>query len=277
MGPLGGALRLKKLIAALKSLDLKKDFAKRTIWVICVAAVGAIATAVYKNAGSLETWIAQHQLAIITLLNAAMFVGSITLVRRAQRARAEADILAQQEFDFEILEKAVSYECHNRTAISYRRRYKLRALRDGLDTYKDKFHWTGAEVPSVKSNTRGHVVTLTVKRNIWQLFDIRFDRALTKGGEIETEVLWEVTDTAKRSVPFISIWVEEPTKVLTLRVAFPSDLGIYDVVRESSYSLGAKVPYSTVAAKTDDHGVHTWQVPEPKLLHSYALNWTWPA
>ena len=257
-----------------RSLNLTQDLTRCIIWFALVSVTALVGSLAYQS-GYLNiaaTAIVQHW--VITAVLLISFVLFILSLIRFSKARKLSNYYPQQEFDFRILEKTITYDSRNRHQITYKRKYKLRALRNGLDSYRDKFHWTGGEEPKIGSNTRNHRVVIIGKRNIWQVFEIRFGKTLAKNDMIESEVVWHLTDTGEKSVPFISANIEEPTDKVSLSVSFPIELGITEVVEESGVSLGAKVPYSSKAVALE-HGAHVWTF-QPKLFHSYALNWSWP-
>lgn len=178
------------------------------------------------------------------------------------------------DFDFQILEKEVSYEYVDKTHMIYRKKNFLRALKNNLDTYHDKYHWTGSGKVKIKSEIKEQQFIETIRKNVWQFYEIRFQKTLKKGEEIETEVIWELEDVAGKAVPFFSATIEEPTDALILNLCLSPGLGVKEAVCEISSGIGAKKPFSSEILKLNRDGWVTWKIRKPKLLHHYEMKWT---
>jgi hypothetical protein len=177
------------------------------------------------------------------------------------------------DFDFQILEKDITYEYKDRTHMTYRRKYRIKALKNGLDTYRDKFRWTGRGDINIKSGIPEQHVIETVRKNVWQVYEIRLQRTLKKGDIIETEVVWELDDQASRAVPFFSTTIEEPTKLLRFNLSLPIDFGVREATREVSSGIGSGKPFQSDATPLNKHGEVVWEIKNPKLLYYYEIRW----
>jgi hypothetical protein len=128
----------------------------------------------------------------------------------------------------------------------------------------------------MKSGVRGHTILKTSRRNFFQHYEVNFGRFLNKGSEVNTEIVWSLSDELHQAVPFISATIEEPTDVLRLNLETPVEWGLTEVVCEISSGQGANRPLSTHSLPFDDHGKVQWAIEKPKLLHHYEMRWTLP-
>lgn len=175
-------------------------------------------------------------------------------------------------FDFNIVKKELIYRYINKTDVVYEKKIRLKALRNNLDCYIDKYHWTGERVADVKSAKYGQTVREARKKNIWSIYEISFMPALKKSEEIDTHVIWNLKGI--KAVPFFSSTVEEPTNLLKLHLYFPVELRVPHVIWEISVSIGALRPIDTGILKVNEEtGEVEWTIKNPKLLHHYEIKW----
>ena len=106
------------------------------------------------------------------------------------------------QVDFLILEKHVEYHYMDRTHTTHVKRLRLKALRRGLDTYRDKYRWTGDGPMTITSSHQDQQFLEIHKRNVWQYYEIRFLKPLGRGEVVETELTWKLHDPEKKAVPF---------------------------------------------------------------------------
>jgi hypothetical protein len=178
--------------------------------------------------------------------------------------------------DFEILELEVIYDHLDKNRMVYTKRKKLRALRNGLDRYFDRYRWTGTGNINIKSSIKSQKVVVEERRSVWQFYAIRFNKKLGRGEEIQTEVVWELKDLENVAVPFLSMTIEEPTSKMILKVKLPSNLHVEEIVKQIAPFMGAKTPFYSITEKIE-HNEYTWTIPNPKLLYHYEMEWEWPA
>lgn len=179
-------------------------------------------------------------------------------------------------FDFKLIEKEISYEYKDKTHITYRKKCLLKSLRDNLDAYYDKYHWTGLGKIHVKSAVREHQYRETMKKNIWSCYEIRFQKSLKRGEEIETELIFDLEDVNNKAVPFMSATIEEPTDLLVMSVSFPDSLGLREATCETSSSIGARSPFISKTVPINRNGQVNWSIRKPKLLYHYEIRWIFP-
>ena len=177
------------------------------------------------------------------------------------------------DFDFQILEKEIYYEYRNKTHMMYRKRVSVKALKNGLDTYHDKYQWTGNGNVKISSAIKEQQFRKTIKKNVWQFYEIRFQKTLAKKESIETEIVWDLEDVNREAVPFFSATIEEPTDFLKLNLSLTPKLGVKEVTCEISSGIGAKKPFNSKTIPLDRNGRATWEIKKPKLLYHYEIKW----
>lgn len=231
----------------------------------------AVASYVGANA-STSTFLAlaPYKWPIAIALFAAAALASMGLVRRLSRWRPRFPAL---DPDFHIVESRILFEYSNPSKVTYKKSYRLRAMRQGLDEFVDKYHWTGSGKCALRSGKEDHQVRLTRQKNVWQLFSVTFPKSLNRGEEIDTEVIWDLDDIDGKAVPFISSTIHDPTDKLVLSVRLAPVLGVKKVTCEHAVDIGAhKVINSTQLELRDDFA--EWTVEQPDLLHHYEMRWS---
>ena len=177
--------------------------------------------------------------------------------------------------DFLLVEKAIYFRAHeNGHAATYRKKITLKALRHGLTCYHDKYHWTGDKGISVRSAVKEQELQRTIRRNVWQFYEVHFLKSLARGESVTTDIIWELED-ARSAVPFISTVVEEPTEALRLEVMFDSSLGIKQVVCQVTPVLGSQRVVESKVAAIAESGDYVWEIKRPRLLHCYEIRWAY--
>ena len=91
---------------------------------------------------------------------------------------------------------------------------------------------------------------------------------------MDTELIWDLEDTAAKAVPFFSATIEEPTDYLKLNLSLPCDIAVREVTCEVSSGIGAKKPFSSKTIPLDRNGKATWEIRKPKLLYHYEMKWS---
>jgi hypothetical protein len=187
------------------------------------------------------------------------------------------DAYPTQEYDFEQLTRAISFEYTGSGTVIYTKQIKLRARRQGLSKYVDKYRWTGESNPAIQSSVDGQSFLLTDRRNVWQFYEIRFERPLNKDESVQTKLVFTMIEQGHGFVPFISTTIEEPTRRLSLELKIPPSLGITYVMCEIAECMGSRNPpilTKQIPLKID--GVARWEL-TPKLHHYYEMKWRVPA
>lgn len=178
--------------------------------------------------------------------------------------------------EFHVLEKVITYQYLSATTMKYSRKLRLKALRNGLGAYSDKFRWTGSGEIKIRSINPAQLVTLTRRKSVWQIYEVRFEKSLNKGDIIDIEILWDLEDREGTAVPFFSTTVEEPTDLLRFTLTLVPSLGVSTVTWEIASGIGAMTPFKSDVLPLDKHGEVSWEIKKPRLLHYYELRWHVP-
>lgn len=180
-----------------------------------------------------------------------------------------------QDEEAEILLKEIVYVyAPDGQTLWQRKRLKMTALRNGMSHYTDRYRWTGSGTCVVRSLTSGFTVINTRKEEIWDYFDIKFPHALRRGEEVDFTVEWELHDTEKIAIPFLSTMIERETRYLLLRVILPHELA---PKRAYSYEFANYIDTLPVATEEIHWSAATcalsYEVTRPKRNHKYLIRW----
>ena len=157
--------------------------------------------------------------------------------------------------------------------MEYIKRTKLKALKGGLERYTDKYHWTGSGDIQLKTSIQSQRVMKTLKRNVWQLYDVYFGRPLNKGDIEEIEVIWKLYDEKGTAVPFASVTITEPLDLLKIKIILPTDLAPEQANCTVTPSFGYLTPISSFTRRFNRRGEVEWTKKKPKLWYTYEISW----
>lgn len=175
------------------------------------------------------------------------------------------------EFDFTLKKKEIIFQYYDRISAVYTKRIRVKGMRSALTSYPDRYKWTGKNVVP-RSGIEGQTLRLTSKKNVWQCYEIEFEKTLMKDEETDTEMICELTDPERAAVPFISATIDEPTEFLRMVLIAPVTLGIHQCVCEVSTTISSKAPLSSEIIQ-EQNGQIAWLITKPKLLHHYEMKW----
>ncbi|MEV0734778.1 hypothetical protein AB0I51_02175 [Streptomyces sp. NPDC050549] len=182
------------------------------------------------------------------------------------------------DFKFEMIEKEITYERNERGVLTYRRRYKVKALTSDLEGFMDKFLWTGAVEAPLPQSVNNDIVRNVRKLDrpgIWVYFSVDFHQALKKGEEVEFELIQVVNDADMKSRPFFSTSIDEPTRRLVLTLKLPEALTVNQCHREMARGIESYFSFYT-ERQSVRNGYYQWVIKKPRLYHHYRIFWTWP-
>jgi hypothetical protein len=257
--------------------DIRSGVAGNLVWDVIKLIVQAILTYSVTTGGTtaLASWfsVLEPYKWIIAISTGSIIV--LFLISRHQKNyKRYSPAYPPLEFDFEVEELEITYEYQDMQHMTYSKRKKLKALRNGLDRYQDKYLWTGGDNVTLSSGVASQKVEKTERKNVWQNYEIRFPNMLNKGDVIDTCPVWTLIDNESKAVPFMSSTIEEPTKHLKIVLRLPKNVKVASVVKEISSGLGAKKPFSSIPDELKNDTV-IWEEPDPKLLYHYELKWQW--
>lgn len=177
--------------------------------------------------------------------------------------------------DYTVVSKEVSYEYESRTKLKYVKIVTIRAERDGIQTFHDKYNWTGSGNIDIDSLVQEHTIRPLGQRNIWQAYEVDFGKTLNKGDTERIAVRWRLEDPEMRAVTFMSQSIDVPTRRLQFRIKVPDEFN----VRHGRSVIRQTIDTMNVVKSSDIdviNGEAAWLIEKPKLLHCYELSWVDP-
>lgn len=176
------------------------------------------------------------------------------------------------DYQYVIVSKEITHRYITKDRLESIRKIKIKALKNGVDSYKGSFSWSGDKF-SVRSNKKGQdVVSLPQKTSSYP-FQVTFEQNLRKEETIDTEVVWELEDNDNTAVPYYSIRITKPCEFLKINIEIPPELGVKTIHCEVSYGDNFDYPLLHFNKELDHRGRGTWEIHNPKLLHLYQINW----
>lgn len=255
--------------------SLRADFARKALWEVAKWSGVALVALVWTYFGSDRlaksvSALTPFRWPLILTALVLVSLSSVALYRRFSRFYPR---FGRLDFDYSLVQKDIRYIRKEDGHIIYTKRCRLHALKDGLDTYRDKYHWTGTGASAPQSTIKGQTAYLTIRKNVWQFYEVRLQKTLNHGDELDVELRWDLEDADRKAVPFFSATIEEPTRCLTLHLSLPRSLGIKTVTYEVSSSIGASRPSRSSDEQLDNECEITKNIDGPLLFHHYELKW----
>ncbi len=177
------------------------------------------------------------------------------------------------EFHFRIIEKEYTYEYKDKNHMIFTKRIKLKALKNNLDRYHDRYCWSGLGNVLVRSEVKDQIFLSMGRKDVYHEYEILFGRNLKKGEEIETCIVFELEDLQGQAIPFLSTTISEPTQYQILRVIIPKSLGVEKAVAEIKPCTDSYIPIDTELINFNVSGEAKWETKKPRLLYVYSIRW----
>lgn len=190
------------------------------------------------------------------------------------------------KFAYEVLDKKIYYEIDSTGGLRYTRTVKIKSRLDCLDSFDDKFLWTGPNPTFPLPGDGCAAVRPKDVRGIWIFFTVQLEHSLNRGDETEVTICWPTLTDWRNASEFVSASTEEPTRRLAFHVILTNaqvdGRGYWEVTRsiESPFSLqsgqfSVDGKLETSDLRVDNGRIH-WTVKRPKLYRHYRLRWSWP-
>jgi hypothetical protein len=205
-----------------------------------------------------------------------VLLGIIIFLKLYKRISRYHPNFKRLDYDFRLIKKELTYEYEDINHMVYKKCVVLKALKKDLYFYRDKYSWTGRGAMVIKSGIKEQKIKETEKRGVWQFYEIQFPKTLKKNEEIETEVIWILTDTERQAVPFTSSDIEEPLELLKINIKLPPSLLVEKVTCEETAGIAIKKPYLSEIRNLNRNGEYSWEIKNPKLFHHYEIRWDFP-
>lgn len=244
--------------------NIRDKLIVHALWTIIVLSVVSIGT--YFISRKFRFTNLEIGLAILLVI-VVIAIGSYVIYRRNNKRLPLYDPLV---CDFHMLKEERVHKWNDDNSYVHKRRYKLKALKNGLTYYPDKFHWTGTEFTLSGGNSDYSIEAESESKNIYNVYRFNFTTPLKKDDIIEVEAKWIAKGPAK---PFFSTTIEEPTDLLILSVVLYPGCGITQVNCHTEGYKGAKTAIDSQKAYLNSDGEFSWPIKNPKLLYHYEINW----
>lgn len=152
---------------------------------------------------------------------------------------------------------------------------EVQALRDGIESFTNKFWWTGTGEQHLNLLSPGHFLEMApIPREAWRYYKVNFGRALQAGESETVAVQQKMKDTGKTHEPILSKVVTEPLGQLILEVHPPKTRLIKKVVQYEHASAFVLHPVSSKVIPFDRANWRIrWDIPNPKFGHTYTIRW----
>jgi hypothetical protein len=177
--------------------------------------------------------------------------------------------------DYKILDLAVVYRHISRTQLKYERKVKLEILRDNVDRYVGKYNWTGTGEQKISVKDHAQELIKTRRKEMYQIFEVKFPKAMSKGEIVVVEIEMELDDSNKSAVPVLSQTITELVDQTMLKVIFPNDVQVAKNIIKSEYSHASARKTLMSTKEEINYNEFTWIIAKPILYHRYMLQWTW--
>lgn len=174
--------------------------------------------------------------------------------------------------DYRVLEKDILYEYKDRTHMIYRKRLKLKVLKDNLKSFEHRYRWTGKGTIKVHLSHPKQKYIETIQKGLFQYYSIMFEKTLKKKEIYNLEIIFELEDIEGKAKTFLATLIEEPTDHLSLKVKLPYSFKINEALYEICTHMGAKSPVKTNKIPFKN-GVAELEISKPKLLYHYEITW----
>jgi hypothetical protein len=182
----------------------------------------------------------------------------------------------QVDCDYAVIRKEISINLASTRKIVYTKTFELRALRNNLTHFEDKYRWSGKIPPlKIECDQKQFSVIPTVTLSLWNLYEVQFDRQYKKNEVIKFKVIWTIEDPEMSHSPFVSTTINEPTDDLTLSVQFGKSFGVAEVLCEQRISIQSRAAIKSENQQLKDRQ-YSWNIKNPKLGHHYEIRWTLP-
>lgn len=177
-------------------------------------------------------------------------------------------------FDLRILEKRIIYRVDDDGVLHFSRRLKVKALKNNVDRYIDKYVWTGGGSALPTPGVGVDEIRPRGTAGIWTFYDSSFIQNLRRGETLEISANWPELDASK-SRPFVSTASDEPTSRIVFELSIPAKFRRDDNAKlEEMRSIESIFPFKTEDGSFNDKGDLTWEI-KPGHYRHYRIRWGW--
>lgn len=181
----------------------------------------------------------------------------------------------KEDEDFEILRKEIVYEyLPDGKSMIQRKRLKMRMLKDNIESYKDRYRWTGKGKCILKSVQPDFRIINQHKGDdgLFDYFEVLFPEPTQKDDIVDFTIEWELTDEEGIAIPFLSTMIDSVTKSLLLQVNLPAEPkgALFE-----EYEYFTQTEPSVVKIIHWNHATRSlsYEDNDPQLKHKYRIRW----
>lgn len=237
------------------------------------------------TAASAISYIMLHYTFLLYLLIffAALFFGvSFFHKNIAKKLMAVFMNLTAPDKKCEIVSEDIVYEYKSLKEMSFTCEFQIKPLHDGLESFSDKYKWTGTQNPVPEAIVDTHTIKLVDVRYGYQRYKIVFgDKNYNKHDPpVRTGVAFKsMKDPDMKASKHLSTGIYDVTKFLKLEVQFPMDLNPTNIRKLEYIHFTDEEHYRCInenSPETDrkfNKKVIRWSIPNPIYGGKYMIDW----
>ncbi len=192
----------------------------------------------------------------------------------AERGKRGIPTFAPIDANYRLRSFDIELKYCRKNGMKYTKSKSLIATKNKVGSFSDRYHWTGDQPQSIKTNNPRHILTERPKKNVWSRYEIDFQRILNEGDEEKVSLTWSLTDEKNEFVPFVSATIDVQTDRLSIRLDARSVANDVENVQVEVLPLqGSGEPIELINVGAKD-GVFEYVCTEPRLFHTYEMRWT---
>ena len=190
--------------------------------------------------------------------------------------RSKRPNLPRPPKDYAIEALKIQMEYLSREDIIYSRSFRLKVLSNGMDSFRDTFHWSGSSVDAIKSSDRFHKVSVTDEAGLFSFYEVYFNSTYNKGDIVDFTITWRLKDKERIAHPFVARQIDRPYRQLSFLVKlYPGPHEKFGVVLVAT-SPTDRTHSAQKRIRFNKNWIASWVIRRPLLAFHYELRWSSP-
>lgn len=173
--------------------------------------------------------------------------------------------------DYTVIKQIIEFQYLSETQFKHSKLAEILVLKDGLDTIKGSFSWTGSDF-IMRSDNPDHSILSLQKTDNYENYEVKLNRKYLEGDVLKLSFFWLLEDIHKKFIPFISIKVKNPCDYICLSLNSGIIVDIDEVYCDTSYTQRPLYPDEQFSMKVK-FGRASWEIHNPNLLYNYQMRW----
>jgi hypothetical protein len=158
------------------------------------------------------------------------------------------------------------------------RNIELEVTGEPINHIEKEIIWTGSSYvsTSLENTNSGFSIEDSTRRLSPYKYRVLFNRNIMKGERVAYSVKTVVSDTNEEMQPFFSHTVKNPTEKLVLTIKFPVnkiDCVEMQEYRDSGREIKVENSIQLTKQSMDNFDIYMYTIDNPKLLHTYCIQW----